>query len=78
MDLGDRLRHWWDRVRGYEPPTAKPVARTQPLKLSVEGSPTQTTSESKRKSRHGEAGFDPYSSTGGYHKPRTWDDIHRK
>ena len=27
MDLGDRLQRWWDRVRGYEPPTARPVTR---------------------------------------------------
>jgi hypothetical protein len=25
VDLADRLQRWWDRVRGYEPPAAKPV-----------------------------------------------------
>lgn len=25
MDLGDRLQRWWDRVRGYEQPTARPL-----------------------------------------------------
>ena len=96
MDLGNRLQRWWDRVRGYEPPAARPVdhaarrkaatpaaqpirpvAGTEPgesLKLSVEGKPTQGS----RKPGHGGAGFDPYSSTGGYGKPRGWDDVPRK
>jgi hypothetical protein len=25
MDLGKRLQHWWDIVRGYEAPTAQPA-----------------------------------------------------
>jgi hypothetical protein len=25
VDLGNRLQRWWNRVRGYEPPTARPV-----------------------------------------------------
>ena len=96
MDLGNRLQRWWDRVRGYEPPAAKPVdhavrkkaisSATRPiravagaepgdsLKLSVEGKPTQ----SRRKAGYGEAGFDPYANSGGYGKPRGWDDVQRK
>lgn len=96
MDLGNRLQRWWDRVRGYEPPAAKPVDAPAPkkalptatrpvrpvvgtesgesLQLSVEGKPTQ----GGRKRGHGKAGFDPYSNTGGYGKPRGWDDVPRK
>jgi hypothetical protein len=96
VDLGNRLQRWWDRVRGYEPPAARPVSkaedkRTVPaaasalspvagtdggesLKLSVEGKPTQDG----RRSRHGEAGFDPYANSGGYNKPRGWDVVTRK
>jgi hypothetical protein len=96
VDLGNRLQRWWDRVRGYEPPAAKPVdpsarkkalssatrpiravAEAEPgesLKLSVEGKRTQGS----RKRGYGEAGFDPYSNTGGYGKPRGWDDVPRK
>jgi hypothetical protein len=44
------------------------------LKLSVAGKPTQ----GGRRPGYGEAGFDPYSNTGGYRKPRGWDDVRRK
>jgi hypothetical protein len=96
VDLGNRLRRWWDHVRGYEPRAAEPVERaarkrakpsaTQPirpvagtaagesLKLSVEGKPTQ----GGRRPGYGEAGFDPYANSGGYGKPRGWDDVQRK
>lgn len=55
----------------------RPVAGTEPgesLKLSVEGKPTQD----ERKPHHGEAGFDPYSNSAGYNKPRGWDAVRRK
>jgi hypothetical protein len=96
VDLGNRLQRWWNRVRGYEPPAARPVnvpegkrsvpaaarqvtpvAGTEPgesLKLSAEGKPTQD----ERKPRHGGAGFDPYSNSAGYNKPRGWDAVKRK
>jgi hypothetical protein len=45
------------------------------LKLSVESKPQQPA---PAKSRVKEAGFDPYASTGGYRKPRGWDDVPRK
>jgi hypothetical protein len=95
MDLGDRLQRWWDRVRGYEPPAAKPVNRAvgtivrpvaarpvreiagsaegASLKLSVSDKPTEQPSR-----RHGEAGFDPYANSAGYHKPGGWDEVQRK
>jgi hypothetical protein len=96
VDLGNRLQRWWDRVRGYEPPAARPVSKAkdtrsvpaaasplspvdgtdggESLKLSVEGKPTQ----GGRKRRYGGAGFDPYANSGGYNKPRGWDDVPRK
>jgi hypothetical protein len=45
------------------------------LKLSVESKPQPP---GPAKSRVKEAGFDPYESTGGYRKPRGWDDVPRK
>jgi len=95
VDLGDRLQRWWDRARGYEQATAKPVSPSPgpvpvgarpvgevagdgedgTLKLSVESKPQQPA---PAKSRVKEAGFDPYASTGGYRKPRGWDDVPRK
>jgi hypothetical protein len=45
------------------------------LKLSVDGEPDGAATG---RSRPGAAGFDPYSSDGGYGTPRGWDDVHRK
>ena len=45
------------------------------LKLSVE---SRSQQPAPAKSRVKEAGFDPYESTGGYRKPRGWDDVPRK
>jgi hypothetical protein len=95
VDLGDRLQQWWDRARGYEQATAKPVnpsprpvpvsarpvgtvagdAEDGTLQLSVESKPQ---APAPAKSRIKEAGFNPYASTGGYRKPRGWDDVPRK
>jgi hypothetical protein len=97
MKMRSRLRHWWNLVRGEEPPTAPPV--TQPgtttrrppaarpvtpiqgtgpdgeLKLSVEGEPTAPGSSGKAT---GSRGFDPYENSGGFSKPRGWDDVPRR
>jgi hypothetical protein len=53
----------------------KAGAASGELKLSVDGEADDATTG---RSRPGAAGFDPYSSDGGYGKPRGWDDIHRK
>lgn len=43
------------------------------LKLAVDSAPDGATAR-----RPGKRGFDPYSSDGGYAKPRGWDDVTRK
>jgi hypothetical protein len=43
------------------------------LKLTVEG-PVNAPDESGRQG----SGFDPYSSDGGFAKPRSWEDVGRK
>jgi hypothetical protein len=64
-----------------KPQAARAIRPLQPgtasgeLKLSVDGEPDGAT---MGESRPGAAGFDPYSSDGGYGKPRGWDDVHRK
>jgi hypothetical protein len=44
-------------------------------KWSIEGSPDGAV---KRNLRGVQPGFDPYSSDGGYAKPRGWDDVQHK
>lgn len=91
MELGKRVRQWWNRLRGHAPPPARPnpprsdrvgahsadpdstvTDASGTFKLSVEGEPDRKTH--KRSS----AGFDPYSSDGGFAKPSGWDNISRK
>jgi hypothetical protein len=43
------------------------------LRLTVEGPVVEQDGAGPRR-----AGFDPYSSDGGYAKPRSWDDVSRK
>ncbi len=43
------------------------------LRLTVEG-PVDESDEAGRQ----RGGFDPYSSDGGFAKPRSWDDVSRK
>lgn len=43
------------------------------LRLKVEGRVDETDGGGRRRS-----GFDPYSSDGGFAKPRSWDDVGRK
>jgi hypothetical protein len=43
------------------------------LRLTVEGPVDEPDEAGPRR-----AGFDPYSSDGGYAKPRSWDDVPRK
>ena len=94
MDLGNRLQRWWDRVRGYEPPAAKPVrpaagkdadpaaARTiRPLAETEAGESLKLSvgeTPARRPRRRGQSGFDPYANSAGYRKPRGWDDVQRK
>lgn len=67
--------------RGQGPAGARPVGAIMgdgpdgTLKLSVERKPQQPA---PAKSRFKDAGFNPYENTGGYRKPRGWDDIPRK
>ncbi len=46
-----------------------------PLMLSVENKPRPA---GPTRARFKEAGFNPYENTGGYRKPRGWDDVQRK
>ena len=95
MDLGDRLQRWWDRVRGYEQPAAKPLNHSpgsgpvgaRPVRTVMGDAPGGSLKLSvESKPRHGgptrahvrEAGFNPYENTGGFRKPRGWDNVQRK
>jgi hypothetical protein len=49
-----------------------PPARGE-LRLTVEGPVDEPDGAGRRR-----AGFDPYSSDGGFAKPRSWDDVPRK
>jgi len=75
-----RLRDWWNRVTGAAVAGAAnarraPPARSRPppgssSELSLEDSPPQS-----RARRAGRAGFDPYSSDGGFSKPHSWERL---
>jgi len=61
-----------------DPAGARPIDSIEPpakteLRLTVEG-PVDEPDEDER----ARAGFDPYSSDGGFAKPRSWDDVSRK
>jgi len=77
-----RLSQWWQRVRagrGSHQPGRSPASR--PAKsgssdddtgLAIAPDPEKVV---RRTARTGAAGFDPYSSDGGYAKPSSWDRL---
>lgn len=71
------LRRWWESMTGGEsaPETAAgnpahPARPKSPAGLHLTDDPP-----SRRPSRVGAAGFDPYSSDAGYSKPHTWERV---
>jgi hypothetical protein len=71
------VKSWWRKLtgRGVEqqvaanPPVAAPKApKTSGLELA-------DAPESRKPSRVGAAGFDPYSSDAGYSKPHSWERV---
>ena len=71
------LRTWWRKLAGRGP-APEPSAR-RPARPAA-GQPTDTLHLAdgpprKAPPRVGAAGFDPYSSDGGYSKPHSWERV---
>jgi hypothetical protein len=79
-----RIGDWWRLLLGRSgkpvtpipPSTARTTARQKPApddsgELTLAKGPPS----SRKPSRVGAAGFDPYSSDGGYAKPGRWDRL---
>jgi hypothetical protein len=71
------VKSWWRKFTGRsaapavtsKPPVAAPKApKTSDLELT-------DAPESRKPSRVGAAGFDPYSSDAGYSKPHSWERV---
>lgn len=78
-----RLLAWWQRMLGRrpaappQPSPATPEGR-HPADRAPPGDLSLTNDGSaKGTSRIREAGFDPYSSDGGYAKPHSWERVDR-
>jgi hypothetical protein len=80
------LARWWQRLTGRDSPANSAPARPTPQPRPAAGSPKTPaakpegleladTPQPKKPGRVGAAGFDPYSSDGGYAKPGTWDRV---
>ncbi len=76
-----RVAYWWQRLTaGRRRPAAVaspsstgrapgPAAEDGPLSIAPDPKPV------RRAARTGAAGFDPYSSDGGYAKPHSWERV---
>jgi hypothetical protein len=71
------LRGWWQKLTGNgSAPEAATGTVASPARPRVEdGLHLLDDLPAKRPSRVGAAGFDPYSSDGGYPKPHTWERV---
>lgn len=71
------LRTWWQKLTGDDSATeAAPRQPASPARPKVkEGLQLAEDLPAKRPSRMGAAGFDPYSSDGGFSKPHTWERV---
>jgi hypothetical protein len=71
------VKSWWRKLTGQDaaPPIVadRPVAAPKPPKTS--GLELADAPESRKPSRVGAAGFDPYSSDAGYSKPHSWERV---
>ena len=72
------LRAWWQRLKGGDakPPGVAP----RPVRPRKDNDPDPGLSLvddplAKPRSRGRTAGFDPYSSDGGYSKPHSWERL---
>ena len=76
-----RFTQWWQRLRGGGQP-ARVVGTKR--RAAPPGAPAETDGELeiapdprpvRRASKMAAAGFDPYSSDGGYAKPHSWERV---
>ena len=73
-----RLRDWWQRLaRAPAQPKAPPRAATpRPTpRPASEGLELVDDPPTRRPSRAGAAGFDPYASDAGFAKPHSWERV---
>lgn len=76
-----RVADWWRRLtaaRGRQQAAASPSSRRpapQPASEEDALSIAPDPKPARRAARTGAAGFDPYSSDGGYAKPHSWERI---
>ena len=73
-----RLRGWWRRLTGETPEVQEPPHQATPKPGSAppaDGLEVVDAPPTRKPSRVGAAGFDPYSSDAGYTKPHSWERV---
>lgn len=75
-----RLRNWWQRLTGRPLRPIEPRNRAEPpsepaVPGATDGLSLQDEVPTRKASRVGAAGFDPYASDAGYSKPHSWERV---